>query len=110
MMGTTVAEAAEVVAAAGADVVGANCGQEIEGYLTICQQFRAATDLPIWLKPNAGVPEIVDGETVFQTAPEAFADHVPSLIEAGARFIGGCCGTGPEFVRLLKGRFATTGK
>jgi methionine synthase I (cobalamin-dependent) len=101
MMGTTVAQAAEALAEAGADVVGANCGQEIDGYLTICEQFRAATDLPIWLKPNAGMPEIVEGETVFKTAPEAFASKVPGLVEAGASFIGGCCGSGPEFIQLL---------
>lgn len=101
MMGTTVAQAVAALAEAGADVVGANCGQAIEAYLPICEQFRAATDLPIWLKPNAGMPEIVDGQTVFKTAPEAFAAQVPALIEAGADFIGGCCGTGPEFVALL---------
>ena len=104
MMGVTVAQAVEALTEAGADVVGANCGQDIEGYLAICEQFRAATDLPIWLKPNAGTPEIVAGETVFKTAPEAFAAQVPGLIEKGANFMGGCCGTGPEFIALLKGR------
>lgn len=101
MMGTTVAQAVEALAGAGAHVVGANCGQEIDGYLAICEQFRAATGLPIWLKPNAGMPEIVKGETVFKTAPEAFAGKVPGLVEAGASFIGGCCGSGPEFIRVL---------
>jgi len=57
--------------------------------------------LPVWIKPNAGLPELVEGRTLWRTTPEEFAGHVPALIEAGAAFIGGCCGTTPEFVRAL---------
>ena len=58
--------------------------------------------VPIWIKPNAGTPEIVDGQTVFQATPADFSRHAPALLEAGARFVGGCCGTGPEFIKALK--------
>jgi len=101
MMGTTPEEAAETLTAAAADVIGANCGQGISGFAAICKRLRAATDRPIWLKPNAGLPQIVDGRTTYTTPPEEFARHVPELIEAGASFIGGCCGTRPDFIQAI---------
>jgi 5-methyltetrahydrofolate--homocysteine methyltransferase len=101
MMGTTPEQAAEVLAAAGADVIGSNCGQGIEGFVAICRRLRAATDRPIWIKANAGRPELVDGKTVFAQTPEKFAASVPELVEAGAAFLGGCCGTTPEFIRAV---------
>ena len=65
MMGTPVEQAAETLAAAGADVIGANCGQGPAGYVAICRRLRAATDRPVWIKPNAGLPQIQDGQTVY---------------------------------------------
>ncbi|MBN1363465.1 MAG: homocysteine S-methyltransferase family protein, partial [Syntrophaceae bacterium] len=99
MMGITPEQAAEAFAEAGADVIGANCGQGIAGFLPICQRFHQSTELPIWIKANAGMPVLEDGRAVYQTDPDAFAQHVPSLVEAGATFVGGCCGTGPEYIR-----------
>ena len=64
--------------------------------------MKAATDRPIWIKANAGLPELVDGETVYRQTPAEFAAHVPQLVEAGADFIGGCCGTTPETIRAVK--------
>jgi 5-methyltetrahydrofolate--homocysteine methyltransferase len=81
--------------------VGANCGQGIVGYVGICRRLRSATDLPIWIKANAGIPEMVDDQPVYKTTPQEFADHAPALVEAGANFVGGCCGTGPDFIRAL---------
>lgn len=101
MMGTTPEQVAEALTKAGADVVGANCGQGIASYVGICQRLRAATDKPLWIKANAGLPSIVDGQIVYRTTPEEFASHVPALREAGATFIGGCCGTSPAFIRAL---------
>jgi 5-methyltetrahydrofolate--homocysteine methyltransferase len=102
MMGNTPEDAARVLAEAGADVIGANCGQGIEGFIPICQRLRAATPLPLWMKANAGLPEMVDGKTVYRTTAEAFAQHAPALLQAGASFIGGCCGTSPAFIQALK--------
>ena len=104
MMGTTPEQVVEELTEAGVDVIGSNCGQGIEGFAVICRRLRAATDLPIWIKANAGLPEVVDGETVFRQTPEGFAQHVPAIIEAGAAFIGGCCGTTPEFIRAVSER------
>ena len=102
MMGVTPEEAARGLAAAGADVIGANCGQGIDGYLTLCQRLRKATSLPLWLKPNAGLPQLVNGRAVYQETPSAFASQIPPLVKAGAHFIGGCCGTTPDFVRAIR--------
>ena len=101
MMGVTPEQAAEVLAAAGADVIGANCGQGIEGFIPICARLRKATELPIWIKPNAGLPELVRGQVKYTTTPQDFCTFVPPLIDAGANFIGGCCGTTPDFIREI---------
>ena len=102
MTGVTPEQAAAELAAAGADVIGANCGLGIAGYVPICRRLRASTDRPIWIKPNAGLPEMVEGRVVYQTTPQEFAASVPALLEAGASFVGGCCGTAPEFIRAVK--------
>jgi len=102
MTGVTPEQAAAELAAAGADVIGANCGLGIAGYVPVCQRLHAATDRPIWIKPNAGLPEMVEGRVVYQTTPQEFAASVPALLEAGASFVGGCCGTAPEFIRAIK--------
>ncbi|HPI92387.1 MAG TPA: homocysteine S-methyltransferase family protein [Deltaproteobacteria bacterium] len=101
MMGNTPEQAVEVLGRIGVDVVGANCGQGIEGFIPICSRMRAATDLPIWMKPNAGLPERVDGQTVYRTTPEEFSGFIPDLVRAGASFIGGCCGTEQAFIREI---------
>lgn len=101
MMGTTPEQAAAGLAEAGADVVGANCGQGIAGFLPICARLRAATKLPIWVKGNAGLPQMLDGKVHYATTPEEFAAFIPQLIEQGASFLGGCCGTSPIFIRAV---------
>jgi 5-methyltetrahydrofolate--homocysteine methyltransferase len=101
MMGTTPEEAAAALTAAGADVVGANCGQGAEGYVGISRRLRAATDLPLWIKANAGLPQVSNGGLHYSETPQSFAGHAHALVEAGASFIGGCCGTTPEFIREL---------
>ncbi len=101
MMGVTPEQAAEQLAAAGADVIGSNCGQGIAGMIEICRRLHAASDRPIWIKPNAGLPEMIDGKTIYRQTAEEFASFVPQLLEAGAALIGGCCGTTPEFIRAV---------
>jgi 5-methyltetrahydrofolate--homocysteine methyltransferase len=102
MMGTTPEQAADALARAGADVIGANCGQGIAGFVAICSRLKAAAHgLPVWIKANAGLPTIVGGKTVYATSADEFAAHVPAVLAAGASFIGGCCGTSPEFIARL---------
>jgi 5-methyltetrahydrofolate--homocysteine methyltransferase len=106
MMGTTPEQDAIALEEAGADVVGANCGRGIADFPIVCRRMRAATRLPLWMKANAGLPELIQGRTVYRMAPEEFARHVPELVEAGASFIGGCCGTSPGFIREIAGKLA----
>jgi methionine synthase I (cobalamin-dependent) len=102
MMGATPEQAAAGLLEAGADVVGANCGQGIAGFVKICARLKAAAGgHPVWIKANAGLPQIRDGKFVYTTTAAEFAGHVPAVLEAGASFIGGCCGTSPEFIREL---------
>ncbi len=101
MMGATPEQVAAELTTAGADVIGANCGQGIEGYVAICRRLQAATGLPLWIKANAGLPELAGGRPLYRTTPGEFAAHVPALVEAGADFIGGCCGTTPDFIRAV---------
>jgi 5-methyltetrahydrofolate--homocysteine methyltransferase len=101
MMGATPEQAAARLTAAGADIVGANCGQGIAGYVDICRRMRTVTDRPLWIKANAGIPAMVDGQVVYRTSPEQFASYAPALIAAGAQFVGGCCGTSPAFIAAL---------
>lgn len=107
MMGASPEQVAEALGAAGADVIGANCGQGIAGFVAVCRRLRAATSLPLWMKANAGLPVLEDGRAVYRTAPDEFAAHVPALRAAGASFIGGCCGTAPAFIAALRSRSAT---
>ncbi len=102
MMGVTPEQAAEELAAAGADVIGSNCGNGIAEFIPICRQLRAATTLPIWIKANAGLPEMVDGQVRYRTTPADFASYRAALVEAGASFIGGCCGTTPDHIGELR--------
>ncbi len=101
MMGVAPDQAAKQFTSAGADVIGSNCGNGIAAFIPICRELRTATDLPIWIKANAGQPEYVDGKVIYRITPEEFAGHVPALRAAGANFIGGCCGTSPEHLRVV---------
>ena len=102
MMGATPAQAARELTASGAvDVVGTNCGNGIEQMLGICAEYRANTHLPILVKANAGLPEVVDGATVFRMTPAQMAAQVPALVAAGANIIGGCCGTTPAHIAAI---------
>jgi 5-methyltetrahydrofolate--homocysteine methyltransferase len=98
MMGSTPEQAAAALAEAGADAIGANCGLGIEGYVPVCARLRKATRLPLWIKPNAGMPEMVDGRITYRMSPGRFGEGSLDLRRAGADFIGGCCGTTPEFI------------
>jgi 5-methyltetrahydrofolate--homocysteine methyltransferase len=102
LMGTTPEQAAQQLAEAGADCVGSNCGQGIEGFVKIAARLKAATDRPIWIKANAGLPEMIRGRAVYAQTAEKFAAAVPALVQAGASFVGGCCGTTSEFIRAIR--------
>lgn len=98
MMGVTPEQAASELEDSGADAIGTNCGIGADAMIPLCERLWAATDLPIWIKPNAGLPQLIDGKAVYQTTPAEFALTAKALVKAGASFIGGCCGTSPAFI------------
>jgi 5-methyltetrahydrofolate--homocysteine methyltransferase len=102
MMGNSAEECAKQLAEAGADAVGANCG-DIDPVQTakVAGALKSATSLPILAQPNAGKPKLVDDKTVFEMEPADFADGIRECLRAGARFVGGCCGTTPEHIRAV---------
>ncbi len=103
MMGNSPADLARLAQELGADAVGANCGVGPESYIQVARMLREATVLPIWIKANAGLPQIApDGATVFPMGPEEFAALVEPLAAAGASFIGGCCGTSPDHIAAVR--------
>jgi methionine synthase I (cobalamin-dependent) len=106
MMGISPEEAVEDLKVAGADVIGANCGMGAEDMESICARIKAVTNLPIWIKPNAGLPEVVEGRVIYNSTPESFVRHAGQIRTAGAAFLGGCCGTNPEYIRALKQAFS----
>ena len=101
MMGATPEAVAVAMVEAGADAVGANCGVGVEHAATVCRRLRAACDLPIWIKPNAGLPKMEGTAVRYDTSADFFASHYAALCEAGASFLGGCCGSTPDFIRAL---------
>ena len=108
MMGATPEVVAAAMVDAGADGVGANCGVGVEFAAPICQRLRAACDLPVWIKPNAGLPVMEGAAIHYATTAEYFASFFSALRDAGASFVGGCCGSTPEFIRALVAARATT--
>ena len=101
MMGVKPDQAAQELERAGADIVGANCGAGIQDMIEVIKLMHEATKLPLWAKPNAGLPELVDGKTVFRQTPEEMVKYLPALVEAGAVIVGGCCGTTSNHIKLL---------
>lgn len=102
MMGNAAEDCAKALADAGAVVVGANCTVTIEHMPAIAAALRKGTSLPLMLQPNAGQPEVVEGKTLYKETPDHFASMAPALVEAGARIIGGCCGTDPRFITAIR--------
>jgi len=85
----------------GADAVGANCSEGPAALSHVIESFLANASVPVLFKPNAGLPKSENGRTIYNVAPEEFADAVFSLVEKGVRAVGGCCGTTPEYIEAL---------
>ncbi len=102
MMGVSPAEMAEACLAAGADIIGANCGHGFREMIDVVREIRkAAPRAPILVHANAGAPVSRDGKDVFPDTPDMMAEFVPALIAAGAGIIGGCCGTTPAHIAAI---------
>ena len=102
MMGLSPTEAVTAVVPLGVAAVGANCGRSLEDSdLVVTEMLAAAGDIPVWVKPNAGVPKIVGAEVVYEAGPEKLAEHAARYVQQGARIVGGCCGSTPAHVAAI---------
>lgn len=99
--GAGVEEVAGIITAAGADVIGANCGAGPLEVLRIVRRLAAATSLPLSAFANSGFPEYLDGRHIYRCTPEYFADMAAEMVLAGATLVGGCCGTTPDHIRAV---------
>jgi len=103
MMGVSPADAAKALVAAGAHIIGANCGNGMERMIEIVRELRAAAPTtPILVHANAGLPKSVNGVDTFPDTPADMANLVPALVAAGANIIGGCCGTTPAHIQAIR--------
>lgn len=102
LYGTDPVTAVVVMQSLGADAVGMNCSTGPEAMLEPIAKMAEYATIPLLAKPNAGMPELIDGQTVFNVEPEEFAEVGKKLVEEGAAIIGGCCGTTPAHIRALK--------
>jgi 5-methyltetrahydrofolate--homocysteine methyltransferase len=104
MMGDSTEQCAKSLTDAGADVVGANCGDLDPAQMAIVVSIlKSATKLPVLAQPNAGRPKLIGDKTVFEMTPASFAAGISECLRAGARLVGGCCGTTPEHIRAVAG-------
>ena len=102
IMGNTAQECATKLTDAGADVIGVNCGDLDPSQMAmVVFLLKSATSLPILAQPNAGKPKLVNNQTVFDMGPKDFAAEIAKCLHAGARLVGGCCGTSPEHIRAV---------
>ena len=104
--GTDPQTAAITLEAMGADIIGINCSLGPEQLVPIVRIISQNTAKPISVQPNAGMPQLVDGKTIFPMGPEDFGTWAPKLVQAGATYIGGCCGTTPEHIAAIKASLA----
>ena len=102
MMGLSPADVVAAVEPLGVAALGANCGRSLDDTDMIVAEFLAAApSVPLWVKPNAGVPRIVGDTVVYDAGPELLAEHVRSYAEQGARIVGGCCGSTPAHIAAI---------
>ena len=107
MMGVSPTRMAQELSAFDLAALGINCGKSLADNLACLQELKQVTDLPIWFKPNAGLPSVdAMGDAVYDTTPQDVAGHVVEWIHSGAVIIGGCCGTSPEHLAAIAAQVA----
>ena len=101
LFGTPPETAVVVLQSLGVDAIGVNCSTGPAEMVSLVEKMAEYSTVPLIAKPNAGLPELEDGNTVYKMTPELFADAMTGLVKAGASIVGGCCGTTPEHIRVL---------
>ena len=108
MMGLTPTQVVEAFAPLGVAAIGANCGKSLDDTDRIVEELLAAADgLPLWVKPNAGVPRMVRDAVVYDAGPDDLARHLTAYAAQGARIVGGCCGSTPEHIAAIARELST---
>lgn len=102
MWGTSVSDAAFLLAEAGADIIGSNCGKGFDEMAGVVAEFVTASAKPLIAMANAGIPVWEEGKSIYKETPEMISGDVRKIIEAKVRIIGGCCGTNPEHIREMR--------
>ncbi|MEE8334801.1 MAG: homocysteine S-methyltransferase family protein [Candidatus Neomarinimicrobiota bacterium] len=102
IMGVNIESSARALIKVGADIIGSNCGNGLDHMIEIARKFTEVTNLPVIIQSNAGLPVIKAGNIFYNETPEYFAHRIENLIEAGVSIIGGCCGTTPEHIKVIR--------
>jgi 5-methyltetrahydrofolate--homocysteine methyltransferase len=102
IMGTSVAEAVAGLEAAGADILGSNCGYGIESLTEVAREFRRHTTRHLLIQPNAGLPELTAAGPAYPETPEFMAERCRALLALGVQIVGGCCGTTPAHIAAMR--------
>ncbi|MGB9746615.1 MAG: homocysteine S-methyltransferase family protein [Bacteroidales bacterium] len=111
MMGYRPSDIALMFKESGVDILGTNCGNGSEGMIPILKEFSETwSEIPLLVQANAGLPQNLDGKTVYPESPQLMASRVFQLLDAGASVIGGCCGTNPEHIRTIKIQLTSSNK
>jgi 5-methyltetrahydrofolate--homocysteine methyltransferase len=101
MMGVGPADVVAAFQPLGVTAIGANCGRSLEDNDIVVREFLQAASVPVWIKPNAGVPQVLGDRVVYEADPATLAAHVADYARQGARIVGGCCGTTPEHTAAI---------
>jgi 5-methyltetrahydrofolate--homocysteine methyltransferase len=101
MMGVSPTDVVAAFQPLGVAAIGANCGRSLEDNDIVVREFLHATSVPVWIKPNAGVPQVVGDTVVYEADPATLAAHIADYATQGARIVGGCCGTTPEHTAAI---------
>ena len=109
MTGASPAAMVALLEGMGADAIGVNCSLGPKALAPVVREYLRLASVPVLLKPNAGLPTVVDGETVYNVPPHEFAREVASLIHDGVRVAGGCCGTTPAYIAALTAEIQSMG-
>lgn len=106
MTGSTPEAMSALLEGMGADAIGANCSLGPHQLMDTAKRLLECSSIPVIMKPNAGLPRIENGKTVFNVGPDEFSKAVAEMVKMGVRVIGGCCGTTPEYIRMVKNKTA----
>lgn len=104
LMGQGLEDIARFIEVEKVDVLGINCGISSREMVKVVRKLKSMIEVPLWIKPNAGQPSLADGNVVYPEGIEEFVSNCLEMVKYGVKFIGGCCGTTPEYIRSLRDR------